>query len=103
MAIKFGMPSLGHTMEKGKIIEWLKQEGESVAKGEPLLVVETDKVVTEVEAPAATPVSDAVSALVNLGYAQAQAGTAVAAALKQTGDDAPAEHLIRHALKELAR
>jgi pyruvate dehydrogenase E2 component (dihydrolipoamide acetyltransferase) len=53
MAIKFGMPSLGHTMEKGKVIEWLKQEGESVAKGEPFLVVETDKVVTEVEAPAA--------------------------------------------------
>ena len=52
MAIKFGMPSLGHTMEKGKVIEWLKQEGESVAKGEPFLVVETDKVVTEVEAPA---------------------------------------------------
>lgn len=53
MAIKFGMPSLGHTMEKGKVIEWLKREGESVAKGEPLLVVETDKVVTEVEAPVA--------------------------------------------------
>jgi pyruvate dehydrogenase complex dihydrolipoamide acetyltransferase long form len=52
MAMKFGMPSLGHTMEKGKIIEWLKREGEPVAKGEPLLVVETDKVVTEVEAPA---------------------------------------------------
>jgi pyruvate dehydrogenase E2 component (dihydrolipoamide acetyltransferase) len=51
MAIKFGMPSLGHTMEKGKVIEWLKQEGETVAKGDPLLVVETDKVVTEVEAP----------------------------------------------------
>jgi pyruvate dehydrogenase E2 component (dihydrolipoamide acetyltransferase) len=52
MAIKFGMPSLGHTMEKGKVIEWLKREGETVAKGEPLLIVETDKVVTEVEAPA---------------------------------------------------
>jgi pyruvate dehydrogenase E2 component (dihydrolipoamide acetyltransferase) len=51
MAITFGMPSLGHTMEKGKVIEWLKQEGEPVVKGEPLLVVETDKVVTEVEAP----------------------------------------------------
>jgi pyruvate dehydrogenase complex dihydrolipoamide acetyltransferase long form len=52
MALKFGMPSLGHTMEKGKVIEWLKQEGETVSKGEPLLMVETDKVVTEVEAPA---------------------------------------------------
>ncbi|WP_089719657.1 dihydrolipoamide acetyltransferase family protein [Candidatus Entotheonella palauensis] len=51
MAIKFGMPSLGHTMEKGKIIEWLKQEGETLTKGEPMVVIETDKVVTEVEAP----------------------------------------------------
>ena len=40
MAITFGMPSLGHTMEKGKIIEWLKQEGEPVVKGEPLVVIE---------------------------------------------------------------
>ena len=45
------MPSLGHTMEKGKIIEWLKQEGDAVAKGEPLVVIETDKVITEVESP----------------------------------------------------
>lgn len=52
MAIKFGMPSLGHTMEKGKVIEWLKQEGDSLAKGELMVVIETDKVVTEVEAPA---------------------------------------------------
>ena len=55
------------------------------------------------EAPSATAVSDAVSALVNLGYAQTQAGAAVATALKQTGEDAAAEEIIRHALKELAR
>src|SRR2546429_8372200 len=53
MAITFGMPSLGHTMEKGKIIEWLKHEGDPIAKGEPLVVIETDKVITEVESPAA--------------------------------------------------
>lgn len=52
MAIAFGMPSLGHTMEKGKIIEWLKREGDPIAKGEPLVVIETDKVITEVESPA---------------------------------------------------
>src|SRR2546428_408301 len=52
MAITFGMPSLGHTMEKGKIIEWLKSEGDPIAKGEPLVVIETDKVITEVESPA---------------------------------------------------
>jgi pyruvate dehydrogenase E2 component (dihydrolipoamide acetyltransferase) len=39
-------------MEKGKIIEWLKHEGDSIAKGEPLVVIETDKVITEVESPA---------------------------------------------------
>jgi pyruvate dehydrogenase E2 component (dihydrolipoamide acetyltransferase) len=52
MAITFGMPSLGHTMEKGKIIEWLKHEGDTIAKGEPFVVIETDKVITEVESPA---------------------------------------------------
>lgn len=46
---------------------------------------------------------DAVSALVNLGYGQAQAGAAVAVALKVAGEDATAETLIRHGLKELAR
>jgi len=51
MAITFGTPSPGHTMEKGKIIEWLKHEGDAIAKGEPLVVIETDKVITEVESP----------------------------------------------------
>src|SRR5262249_6260049 len=52
MASTFGVPSLGNSMEKGKIIEWLKHEGDPVAKGEPLVVIETDKVITEVESPA---------------------------------------------------
>jgi Holliday junction DNA helicase RuvA len=52
-------------------------------------------------APAA--VTDAVSALVNLGYAPAQASAAVAAALKGAGEDAEARVLIRLGLRELAR
>ena len=44
------MPKLGETMEKGKIIRWLKKEGERVEKGEPLLEVETEKTTLEVEA-----------------------------------------------------
>lgn len=47
--------------------------------------------------------ADAVSALSNLGYAQAQAGAAVMTAVRQLGEDAGAEELIRAALKELAR
>ena len=47
--------------------------------------------------------ADAVSALVNLGYGQAQAGAAVATALKEAGDEADTARLIRLALKALAQ
>ena len=50
-----------------------------------------------------TAINDAVSALVNLGYAQTPAGAAVATALGAAGEDAGAEELIRLGLKELAR
>lgn len=53
MIWKIGMPNLGHTMERGKLVDWLKRRGDSVAAGEPLAVVETDKVTVEIEAPAA--------------------------------------------------
>jgi pyruvate dehydrogenase E2 component (dihydrolipoamide acetyltransferase) len=45
------MPALEMAQETGKLISWLKKEGQEVAKGEPLLEVETDKAVMEVEAP----------------------------------------------------
>jgi pyruvate dehydrogenase E2 component (dihydrolipoamide acetyltransferase) len=44
------MPKMGQTMEKGKVIKWLKREGEEIRKGESLLEVETDKTTIEVEA-----------------------------------------------------
>ncbi len=50
-----------------------------------------------------TAAADAVSALTNLGYAPTQAGAAVAAAIKTTGEDAKTEELIRIGLKELAQ
>ena len=51
MATKVIMPKLGLTMTEGKIVEWKKQEGEKVEKGEILYVLETEKVTFEVEAP----------------------------------------------------
>jgi pyruvate dehydrogenase E2 component (dihydrolipoamide acetyltransferase) len=48
MAAEVVMPQLGLTMTEGTVVKWLKQEGEEVRKGEPLLEVETDKVVQEV-------------------------------------------------------
>ncbi|MGD8623467.1 MAG: 2-oxo acid dehydrogenase subunit E2 [Anaerolineae bacterium] len=46
------LPKLGQTMEEGAIVEWLKQEGEPVQRGDVLFTVETDKAVLEVEATA---------------------------------------------------
>jgi pyruvate dehydrogenase E2 component (dihydrolipoamide acetyltransferase) len=45
------MPRLSLTMKIGVVSTWFKQEGDSVAKGEPLVEVDTEKVVYEVEAP----------------------------------------------------
>lgn len=44
------MPKQGLTMEEGKILRWLKNEGERIEKGEILLEIETDKAVLEIEA-----------------------------------------------------
>jgi pyruvate dehydrogenase E2 component (dihydrolipoamide acetyltransferase) len=52
MAISVIMPALEMAQETGKLISWLKKEGESVAKGELLLEIETDKAVMEIESPA---------------------------------------------------
>jgi holliday junction DNA helicase RuvA len=49
------------------------------------------------------PVSDAISALVNLGYPQVQASAAIAAAMKNAGEEPEAKTLIRLGLRELAR
>src|ERR1700692_1395798 len=51
MAISVVMPALEMAQETGKLISWLKKEGESVIKGEPLLEIETDKAVMEIESP----------------------------------------------------
>ena len=52
MAVPVIMPKLEMTQETATVVEWLKQEGERVEEGEPLLMVETDKVTLEIESPA---------------------------------------------------
>jgi len=52
MAVSVVMPALEMAQETGKIISWLKKEGEAITKGQPLLEVETDKAVVEIEAGA---------------------------------------------------
>jgi pyruvate dehydrogenase E2 component (dihydrolipoamide acetyltransferase) len=52
MATFLSMPKLGLNMTHGEIVSWLVQEGSFVKAGEPVLEVQTDKSVSEVEAPA---------------------------------------------------
>ena len=51
MAVSVVMPALEMAQETGKIVSWLKKEGDKITKGEALLEVETDKAVVEIEAP----------------------------------------------------
>ena len=52
MATEVKLPRLGQGMEAGTIVRWLKSEGDTVQKGEPLYELDTDKVTQEVEAEA---------------------------------------------------
>ena len=67
------MPVLGMAQDTGKLISWLKKEGEAVVEGEPIMEVETDKATVEIEATAA--------------------GT-LGGVLAHAGDDVPVGHVI---------
>ena len=47
------VPALELAQEMGKVLRWLKAPGNHVAKGNPIVGIETDKVTAEIEAPAA--------------------------------------------------
>ena len=53
MATRVIMPALGMSQETGRLLRWLVAEGTLVAAGQPLVEIETDKVTTEIESPAA--------------------------------------------------
>ena len=87
MAISVVMPALEMAQENGKLLAWRKKEGERVSKGEPLLEIETDKAVVEVEAPgdgvlagvtadvgAVIPVGETIAWLVAPGTDRGEAG-----------------------------
>ena len=50
MATKVYMEALSPTMEEGRVVSWLKQEGDDVASGDVLAEVETDKAIMELQA-----------------------------------------------------
>ena len=50
MATEVVMPRLGWTMEVGRVVEWLKNDGDMIEEGDLILAIESDKAVNEVEA-----------------------------------------------------
>jgi pyruvate dehydrogenase E2 component (dihydrolipoamide acetyltransferase) len=100
------MPKFEMTQETGKVLAWLKNEGQMVEKGEPLLEVETDKVNQEVEAPAsgilagisappgqvvpiATPIAYILKPGETLGVSQREVSSSVGSAGALAGASAP--------------
>ncbi|CAN5209209.1 Holliday junction branch migration protein RuvA [soil metagenome] len=92
-------PGVGKKVAE-RIVTELRDKAPAYSSADPT-VVRLQAELSEHRAP--RPVADAVSALVNLGYAQIQASAAVAAAQRSAGEAATTETLIRLGLKELAR
>ncbi len=96
MAVEVVMPKFGLTMQDGTIQRWLKAEGDAVRCGEPLFEVETEKVLSEVEAPAdgvLACILQAAEATVEVGVAVAviaESGEAVAQVAARWASGAPA-------------
>jgi Holliday junction DNA helicase RuvA len=92
-------PGVGKKVAE-RIVAELRDKAPAYASADPA-VVHLQADLADGRAP--QPVAEAVSALVNLGYAQVQASAAVAAASRGAGEGASTEQLIRLGLKELAR
>jgi len=97
------MPALEMAQETGKLISWLKKEGDPVRKGEPLLEIETDKAVMEIESPgegvlggvkaqagAEIPVGQTIAWILNPGEAVPVEEVAVQSGRQSMRTEAPA-------------
>src|SRR6185312_10362225 len=99
MSIEIKVPAMGESVTEATVARWFKKEGESVARDEPLLELETDKVTVEVPAPAAgaiESISVQAGATVQVGavlgsIAEGQAGAAAKTAGAATKPAAKAE------------
>ena len=92
-------PGVGTKLAQ-RIVTELKDKAPAFASVDPAIVRLSGELADK-RTP--QPVSDAVSALINLGYGEIQASAAVAAAVHSAGDSATTQQLIRHALRELAK
>lgn len=84
MATSVIMPKFGMTQEDATVVRWLRQENDLVEQGEPLLEVETDKTLMEVEAPA-----DGILAGISAQPGQVVPVTTVIAYILAPGEELP--------------
>ncbi len=98
MAKEIIMPKFGFTQEVGRVVAWLKREGDYVEAGDPIMEVETDKVVMEIEAPASgylaglrAAVGDEVPVTQVIGYIVAEGEQLTA--VQSTAEALPADAL----------
>src|SRR5438128_7686968 len=85
MATEIKLPRLGQGMESGTIVKWLKAEGDTVEKGEPLYELDTDKVTQEVKA-------DASGVLLKIAVASGEVDVGrTIAVIGEQGEEIPAE------------
>ncbi|MDP4200393.1 MAG: 2-oxoglutarate dehydrogenase, E2 component, dihydrolipoamide succinyltransferase [Bacteroidota bacterium] len=96
------MPKMGESIAEGTVLKWLKKEGDTVEKDEPILEISTDKVDTEVPAPFAGTLTKIVAqeketvavgatiAFISSGAASAQAPAPQAPAPQAPAPQAPA-------------
>lgn len=97
MPIEIVMPKLGLTMSDGVVVEWRKNEGDEVKKGEVLFVIETEKVTFEVECP-----EDGILAKIIVMEKQRVAVGVVVAYLLRKGESASALEVLAPGEKESA-
>jgi pyruvate dehydrogenase E2 component (dihydrolipoamide acetyltransferase) len=96
------MPALGMAQDTGRLIRWLVEPGAAVNKGDPLMEVETDKAVVEIEAPASgilaqvtaaagdeVPVTHVIAVIIAPGELSVTPGAAFAPAAESTAPQAP--------------
>lgn len=91
------MPALGMAQETGKLLAWFKKEGETVAKGEPLMEIETDKVTVSIDATE----SGVLANIVATAGQDIPVGHAIALILAE-GEAAPPREELLAALKAAA-
>ena len=112
MATKLVMPKLGLSMTEARIIEWFKNEGDAVQKGDGVLNIETEKIMYTVEAPAAgvllkifakvgdvMPIGATLAYIGEAGEQVPEAGQAGTAEREETAAPAAAKEHVSHGEK----